>query len=317
MTTGWDIMVNNHKIAVTTVAFSKNEYLRRRLLDIFPNAKFNDSLKRLSKGELKVFLGDAQGAIVGLDVIDSELLCSCKKLQVISKYGVGLNNIDFEAADQHNVKIVHTQGVNKRSVAELALANILSLCRNSYITSNLLKQGKWYKDGGSQLSGKTVGIIGVGHIGKDLVNLLKPFFCKILVNDIIDQSRYYCENGLMEVSKEEVFKNSDVISMHVPATKETENMINKDVLSLMKPTAFFINTARGDIVVQNDLKWALQNNVIAGAAIDVYNSEPPTDQEFISLPNLICTPHIGGNAKEAVILMGESAIENLKKYFIG
>ncbi len=310
-------MANKQKIAVTTVAFSKNEYLRKKLLEVFPNSKFNDEFKRFTKDELKEFLKNVDGAIVGLDIVDEELLSSVKDLQVISKYGVGLNNIDFAATKKYNVEVVHTQGVNKRSVSELALASILSLCRNSYITSNLLKNGEWNKNGGIQLSGKTVGIIGVGHIGKDLVELLKAFRCKILVNDIINQSEYYKENELIEVSKEELFRNSDIVTIHTPATDLTKDMINKHTLSLMKSTAFFINTARGDLVVQDDLKWALQNGVIAGAATDVYDSEPPTDEEFISLPNLICTPHIGGNAKEAVVAMGESAIDNLKKYFIG
>lgn len=308
-------MANNQKIAVTTVAFSKNEFLRKKLLEGFPNSKFNDEFKRFTKDELKEFLKGVDGAIVGLDTVDEELLSSVKDLRVISKYGVGLNNIDFDATKKHNVEVVHTQGVNKRSVSELALANILSLCRNSYITSNLLKNGEWNKNGGIQLSGKTVGIIGVGHIGKDLVELLKPFGCKILVNDIINQSEYYKENGLVEVSKEELFRASDIVTIHTPAIELTKDMINKKTLSLMKSTAFFINTARGDMVVQDDLKWALQNGVIAGAATDVYDSEPPTDKEFISLPNLICTPHIGGNAEEAVVAMGESAIDNLKNYF--
>lgn len=308
-------MVNNPKIAVTTVAFSKNNFLREELSKAFLHVKFNNSLKRFTKEELKSFLKEADGAIVGLDNIDEELLSHLDHLQIISKYGVGLNNIDFEACQKHNVHVAYTQGVNKRSVAELALGNMLSLCRNSYISSNLLKQSIWEKNGGIQLSGKTVGIIGVGHIGKDLIALLKPFGCTILVNDIIEQKIYYEANGLIEVSKEKLFQQSDVVTIHTPATPKTQGMINKQTLSLMKKTAFFINTARGDMVIQDDLKWALQQGVIAGAAIDVYNEEPPVDQEFISLPNLICTPHIGGNAEEAVLAMGMSAIDNLKEFF--
>ncbi len=308
-------MVNNPKIAVTTVAFSKNNFLREELSKAFLHVKFNNSLKRFTKEELKSFLKEADGAIVGLDNIDEELLSHLDHLQIISKYGVGLNNIDFEACQKHNVHVAYTQGVNKRSVAELALGNMLSLCRNSYISSNLLKQSIWEKNGGIQLSGKTVGIIGVGHIGKDLIALLKPFGCTILVNDIIEQKIYYEANGLIEVSKEKLFQQSDIVTIHTPATPKTQGMINKQTLSLMKKTAFFINTARGDMVIQDDLKWALQQGVIAGAAIDVYNEEPPVDQEFISLPNLICTPHIGGNAEEAVLAMGMSAIDNLKEFF--
>ncbi|EDP4188324.1 hydroxyacid dehydrogenase, partial [Campylobacter jejuni] len=222
---------------------------------------------------------------------------------------------DFNSAEKYQVKVIYSQGVNKRSVSELVLGNILSLMRNSYITSNKLKKHEWDKNGGMQLSGKKIGIIGVGNIGKDLVNLLKPFNCTIYVNDIIQQDEYYTKNSLIKTTKEEIYQKCDVVTVHTPSTELTKNMINKNVFTMMKKEAYFINTARGDIVVQEDLKWALKEKIIAGAAIDVYDQEPPRDYDFISLPNLICTPHIGGNAKEAVLAMGESAIENLVNYF--
>ncbi|EAK5530530.1 hydroxyacid dehydrogenase [Campylobacter lari] len=307
--------MENKKIAVTTVAFSKNQYLREKLNSHFKHVQFNDSLKRLNQDELKYFLKDVDGAIVGLDEVNEDILKEVKKLKVISKYGVGLNNIDFNAAKKYKISIVYSQGINKRSVSELALGNMLSLMRNSYITSNKLKTQKWDKNGGVQLSGKNVGVIGVGNIGKDLIGLLKPFNCTIYVNDIIQQDEYYKKNNLVKASKEEIYKKCDVVTIHTPSTDLTKHMINKDVFTMMKNEAYFINTARGDIVVQDDLKWALNEGLIAGAAIDVYDQEPPKDYDFISLPNLICTPHIGGNAKEAVLAMGESAIKNLINYF--
>ncbi len=307
--------MKDKKIVVTTVAFSKNQYLRDRLKSCFVNVKFNDLFKRLDRNELKEFLKDADGAIIGLDEINEEILKDLKNLKVISKYGVGLNNIDFRATSKYNIDVVFSQGVNKRSVSELALGNILSLMRNSYITSNKLKRCEWDKNGGMQLSGKKIGVIGVGNIGKDLISLLKPFNCEIFVNDIIQQDEYYIKNNLIPVTKEEIYQNCDVITIHTPSTELTKNMINRDIFVLMKKEAYFINTARGDIVIQEDLKWALKEKIIAGAAIDVYDQEPPRDYDFISLPNLICTPHIGGNAKEAVLAMGESAIENLISYF--
>lgn len=307
--------MENKKIAVTTVAFSKNEYLRKKLNSHFRYVRFNDSLKRLKRDELKCFLKDAEGVIVGLDEIDEDILKEVKNLKVISKYGVGLNNVDFNATSKYGVSVVYSQGVNKRSVSELALGNILSLMRNSYVTSNKLKMQEWDKNGGVQLSGKNVGIIGVGNIGKDLISLLKPFGCVVYVNDIIQQDEYYKRNNLIKATKEEIYRKCDIITIHTPSNDLTRGMINKSVFTMMKKEAYFINTARGDIVVQEDLKWALKEKIIAGAAIDVYDQEPPKDYEFISLPNLICTPHIGGNAKEAVLAMGESAIENLVNYF--
>lgn len=309
-------MISEKKIAVTTVAFSKDQELVNTLKNYgFKTVKINTQGKRFTKDELIDFLIDVDGAIVGLDKIDESILKHTKNLQVISKYGVGLDNINFQDCEKYNVSVVHTQGVNKRSVSELALGFMLMLSRNIYTTANDLKRGVWNKSGGTQISGKTIGIIGVGNIGKDLVELLKQFNCKILVNDIIDQSDYYNKNGLIETTKEEIFKSADIISIHTPLTEELKGFINKKTLSMMKPTAILINTARGGLVVQDDLKWALQNKIIAGAAIDVYEVEPPIDQEFIDIPNLIATPHIGGNAKEAVKAMGITAIENLVNYF--
>lgn len=192
---------------------------------------------------------------------------------------------------------------------------MLMLARNLYVTSNELKQGVWNKSGGFQLSGKTVGIVGLGHIGKELIRLLQPFECKILVNDIISQNDYYKENNLIEVSKEELYAQSDIITLHVPLDEHTHNMIDQKALQAMKSTAYLLNSARGGIINENALKWALKNNIIAGAAIDTYTQEPPTDTDLLSLPNLICTPHIGGNAKEAIEAMGMSAIHHLREYY--
>ncbi|WP_394628627.1 phosphoglycerate dehydrogenase [Vibrio barjaei] len=308
-------MINDLTIGITTVAFSKDEELVNTINNQgFKNVLINQPQRRFTQDELIAFLAKCDVAIVGLDKINDEVLSRVPKLKAISKYGVGLDNIDFEACRRHNVRVLHTQGVNKRSVSELALGCMLSLSRRIYVTSNELKAGDWNKQGGMQVTGKKVGIIGVGHIGKDIIELLKPFGCEILVNDIIDQQSYYEENGLIEATKEEIFKNADIISIHTPLTEDLKYFINKDSLSLMKKRAIVINTARGGLINQDDLKWALKNNIIAGAAIDAYEVEPPTDSDLISLPNLITTPHIGGNANEAVQAMGLAAIDNIVAY---
>lgn len=305
-------MINNLTIGITTVAFSKNKKLVAHIKSLgFKEVLTNIAGKRFTKDELADFLSKCDVAIVGLDKVNEEMLSKAPSLRAISKYGVGLDNINLEDSAKYKVEILHTQGVNKRSVAEMTLGFILSLSRNLYLTSNLLKNGMWQKDGGVELSGKTVGIIGVGNIGKDLVSILKPFGCNILVNDIINQDKYYQENNLKEVTKKEIYDKADIITIHTPLTPDTKYMINKNTIALMRPTAFIINTARGGIINQDDLKYALQNKIIAGAAIDVYEVEPPEDKELISLPNLINTPHIGGNASEAIEAMGIAAINNV------
>lgn len=302
------------RVAVTSPSFSKHPDLIAKMATEFPDAKLNTEGLRFSKKELIEYLKGFEAAIVGLDQIDEEVLLALPELKIIAKYGVGLNNIDLDACKKHEIKIGWTGGVNRISVAEMVIGNALSLLRNLYQTSNLLSNGTWQKNGGEQLTGKTVGIIGVGYIGKEVVRMLQPFNCKILVNDIIDQSAYYQENGLIESTKEEIFKNCDVITVHTPYTEQTKYLLNKTAFDLMKPNTIVINTARGRIVEENDLYEALTQNKIKAAALDVYEEEPPTDTKLISLPNLICTPHIGGNAKEAVLAMGMSAINHLMEY---
>lgn len=302
-------------IVVTSPSFSSNKLLQEEIYKYFPNAKLNLDGKRFNKEDLIEYIKDADAVIVGLEPINEEVLDKCPKLKIVSKYGVGLNNIDLEACKKRKIAIGWTGGVNKLSVAEMALGYMLMLCRNLFATSNELKNGIWNKAGGFQLSGKKVGIIGVGYIGKEVVRLLKPFNCEILVNDIINQDEYYKENNLIEASKEEIFSSCDIVTIHTPYDDTTKEIVNLEVFKIMKKSSFIINSARGGIINENDLKYALQNKLIGGAAIDAYVEEPPTDKELLNLPNLICTPHIGGNSKEAVEAMGMSAIKHLVEYF--
>ena len=302
----------NIKLVVTSPSFSKNTTLQKEVYKYFPTAKLNLEGKRFSKQELIEFIGDAEALIVGLEIIDDEVLDKLPNLKIVSKYGVGLNNLQFQ---KNRIEIGWKGGVNKLSVAEMTLGYMLMLSRNLYLTSNQLKNGVWNKSVGFQLSEKTIGIIGVGHIGKELIRLLKPFNCEILVNDIINQDEYYKSVGAEEVELKELLKKSDFVTVHTPFDKTTANLIGKKEFQFMKPTSFIINSARGGIINEDDLKWALKNNIIAGGAIDVYLEEPPTDKELLAFPNLITTPHIGGNAAEAILAMGMSAINNLLDFF--
>ncbi len=302
------------QVAVTSPSFSKHPKLIDSTNKNFDYVKLNSAGVKFSKPELIDYLKGFEAAIVGLDKIDEEVLSKLPELKIIAKYGVGLDNIDLTACKKRNITIGWTGGVNRISVAEMVIGNAIVLLRNIYQNSNLLSTGKWNKDGGEQLTGKTVGIIGMGFVGKELARLLKPFNCKILVNDIINQHDYYKTNGLIEVEKEEIYKKADVITLHTPLTSETKYLINKNALAIMKPNAVLINTARGGIVNEADLYEALLQHKIKAAAIDVYENEPPTNLPLLALPNLICTPHIGGNAEEAVLAMGMSAIAHLINY---
>jgi len=302
------------KVCVANAAFSKNTILLEQLNKEFPNSKMNIDGKRLFGIELIEFLKDFDAAIIGLEDVNSDLLKKLPKLKFISKFGVGLDNINQVACKSNKIKIGWTGGVNKRSVAEMSIGFMLMLQRNLYLTSNQLKNQIWNKNGGFQLSEKTIGIIGFGNIGKEVRELLKPFNCKILVNDIIDYTYLESELNIHCVSKEYIYKHADVISLHTPLTNQTDNLINQQVFNLMKPNAIIINTARGGIINENDLENALIEKKICGAALDVYSTEPYSNVKLLEIPNLISTPHIGGNAFEAVIAMGMSAIKHLIDY---
>ena len=303
------------KIVVSSISFSKNKKLVEELKLIFPNSIINKKGIRYEGEYLVDYFKDADAVILGVEKVNEKLLKSLPKLKFISKYGVGLDNIDLDACKRNNVQIGWTGGVNKRSVAEMTLGFMLMLVRNLYITSNQLKfDSVWNKNGGFQLTNKTIGIIGLGYIGKELVRLLKNFNCKIIANDIEDVSYFANENKIELVDKNTIFKTSDIITIHTPLTTKTKNMFDLQAFSQMKKESFLINTARGGIVDEIALETALNQKFIAGAALDVYEEEPAHKKSLLKLKNLICTPHTAGNSKEAIISMGNSAIKHLVNF---
>lgn len=304
------------RIKVTSKSFSRTPDLANRLRAAFPDCVLRpDGPGQLTPEEVAAYLADADGVVLGLDPLTATVLERCPGLQVVAKYGVGLDNVDVPACLARGLYVGWTPGVNRRSVAELALGAMLGLLRNVVVTSRLLARGEWHKHGGTQLSGKTVGVVGVGHIGKEVVELLRPFGCRILGCDILDLSDWYADRGVEAADWPTVVRESDVITLHTPLTPLTHHMVDDQVLRAMKPESILINTARGPIVRQQALHRALAEGWIAGAALDVYDGpEPPTDQAFLALPTLLCTPHIGGNAREAVLAMGHSAIDHLEAW---
>lgn len=302
------------KVAVPNKAFSTNPELVALLRAEFDQVQINTSGKRYNGQELIDFIGDAQAVIIGLEDFNKDIIDACPSVRILAKYGVGLNNVDVDYCKQKGLIVGWRGGVNKLSVAEMALGYMLMLIRNLYLTSNQLKREVWNKNGGANLSGKTVGIIGVGHIGKTLIELLKPFQCRILVNDIIEQDDYYASAGVEHVEKEQLYRESDIITLHTPFTEQTRNLVSAEALALMKSSAFVLNTARGELIDLDALKAALKEQRIGGAAIDVYYEEPPQDSGLIAIENLITTPHIGGNSIESVLAMGRSALDYLIEY---
>lgn len=299
------------RVGVTTVSFSNNQVLLDKLRETGFVIKVNPYGRRLTPEELIEFLKDCDSAIIGLDKINSAVLEKCPRLKLISKYGVGLDNIDFDACERFNVCVKYPIGINKRSVSEMALAMSLGLARNIYKTSFELKSGIWNKSGGFELSGKNVGIIGFGNIGRDFAELLGPFNVTVYANDTDQNVFKNLPSYVQPATLEQLFERCDVISIHTPLTSQTENMIGRHNIHKLKDGVILINTARGGILNEKDVTNALKTGKIGGLGIDAYAVEPSLELELVGLLNVICTPHIGGNSHEAVLKMGMSAIQNL------
>jgi len=185
------------------------------------------------------------------------------------------------------------------------------LHRIAFLNSEV-KNGEWYQLKGRELSNCTFGIIGCGHIGKEIIRLLKPFKCNILVHEPIDLSEYYQVNNITPVSIEELIQKSDVVSLHLPLNDSTKNIMSKDRLSMLKKDSILINLARGGLVDEVALEKLLIEKKIGGAALDVFETEPPTDSKFALMDNVLVTPHIGSSTEETIIEMGMAAINGLE-----
>ena len=301
----------NDRVAVCSRSFSKNPVLRSELLARYQHVTFNDAGNSLEGDSLVEFLSGHSKAIVALEIINESILSKLPELRVISKYGVGLDKIDLAAVQSLGKRLSWTGGVNRRSVSELVVSFAIAMLRHIPAANREVLSGKWNQHVGNYLTGRTVGIIGCGHIGKDVVHLLKPFDCRVLVNDIRNYTDFYEANDIEAVSLETLLGQSDIITLHVPLDDSTRNMLNADRLRLIRPSVVLINTARGGQIDEAELKKMLMDKRLAAAAFDVFAEEPPRDTELLQLPNFLVTPHIGGSAQEAILSMGRAAIDGL------
>ena len=302
------------KLAIASPSFCKNQDLINEISRLDLDIKINTNRVILTGQSLCDFIDDSEIAIIGTEAITSDVLGHCSQLKLIAKYGVGLDQIDQVACRHYCVDIGWTPGVNKRSVAEMTLGFMITLSQNMIQTSKALTNGIWNKVGGRLLSGKTIGIIGLGQIGKQVVTLLTPFNCRILANDIAIDSHFCKSHNVTITDKETLFRESNIISLHVPLTLETTHLINAHTLSLMNTSTILINTSRGSVVDLSALRDALDERRLFAAGLDVYSTEPLQDNSLPASPHVFCTPHIGGAALESVLAMGRSAISHVRAY---
>jgi D-3-phosphoglycerate dehydrogenase len=234
--------------------------------------------------------------------VTKEIIEAGRRLRVIGRAGAGLDNIDLETAKQRGITVLSTPEALTEAVAELTIGLIISLARSIPLADRTLKEGKWIKKKlvGWQLEGKTLGTIGLGKIGERVARMAKALGMKILIREIIPLSPELLKELETEVVPlKELLQRSDVITLHVPLTSQTYHMIGAKEFQLMKNGAFLVNTSRGAIVDEKPLLIALKSGKIGGAALDVYEVEPPRDLELVKLPNVVCTAHIGAQTKEA------------------
>jgi D-3-phosphoglycerate dehydrogenase / 2-oxoglutarate reductase len=279
-----------------------------RSAGITVDAKFEITPEDLMK-ELPAY----DGAVVrSRTKIRQPLIDVCPNLKVIVRGGVGLDTIDADYARSKGISVMNTPKASSASVAELAIGFMFSLARSLYKTTSTMKAEKWEKKSfeGDELSGKTLGLLGVGNIGKEVAKRANALGMRVIAYDpYVDKA-----SGVDMVSLDDLLKDSDYISLHLPKTKESANLIGKEQFAKMKTGVRIINCARGGIIDEGALYNALIEGKVAGAALDVYPEEPPTDWKLVKLDNVICSPHIGAATKEAQSRVGAEVAEKIIEF---
>jgi D-3-phosphoglycerate dehydrogenase / 2-oxoglutarate reductase len=300
------------RILVTATSYGKNDpQMKANLEAQVGEVVYNKTGRPLSSAQLAELLPEVDGLIAGLDVIDQNALQSTSRLKVISRYGAGLDNVDLELARQMGITVTYTPGANAIAVAELAVTLILALARQLPQAVAASRRGEWPRLIGMSLQGKTVGVIGLGAIGKQLAIRLAGFGCRIAAYDPLPDRAFAKQYGIALLPLAELLPQADFISLNLPLLPETKQLVGEEFLSRIKPGAFLVNTARGDIIDEAALLRALQDGRLAGAALDVYEQEPPDPANpLLSLPNVIPTPHIAALTDGALNAMGWMATQD-------
>lgn len=301
------------RVAVASRSFSRHPVLRKELQERYPDTTFNDAGLTLRGNDLIAYLRGHEKAITALEPLTAEIFEALPELRVIGKFGVGLDMIDLAAMRRFGVRLGWTGGVNRRSVSELAIAMMLRHLRHLDACDALVRGGGWKVIEGRQLSDRTVGIVGCGNVGKDLAILLRAFGCRVLAHDILDFPEFYSAHGIEPTDLDTILETCDIVSLHVPLDDSTRNLLSADKLARMRADALLLNLARGGIVDEAAVKSMLASGRLGGAGFDVYAEEPPTDLEFLRMPNVFSTPHIGGSTEEGILAMGRAAIDGLDK----
>jgi D-3-phosphoglycerate dehydrogenase len=305
--------LKNCRLLVTPTSYGKNDpRLKAELEAMVGEVIYNPTGKPLTSTEIAALLPSIDGYIAGLDQIDRAALDKADCLKVICRYGVGYDNVDLAAASEKGIVVTNTPGANSASVAELALALMLALARQVPEANKAVHQGKFPRLNGDSIEGKTVGILGLGAIGKQLARRLAGFDCRILAYDPVPDHEFCRQNKIELIdSIDAVLPRADFVSLNLPLLPETRGLVNSAFLGKMKKGAYLINTARGEVVDEQALLAALQSGHLKGAGLDAFAVEPPpVDHPLLALPQVIATPHLGAQTDGATNNMGWLALHD-------
>lgn len=306
------MMLKDLRVLVTATSFGKNDptlktYLEERVGEVV----YNHLGKPLTAEQLAAFLPGIDGLIAGLDVINEDALRSATRLKVISRYGVGVDNVDLAYAKSKQIIVTNTPGANSVSVAELAIGLMLSLARMIPQAATATRSGEWPRLSGMTLEGKTIGILGFGAIGKQLARRLVGFDCRILACDPYPDLEFAKQIGVKFLSLDQFLPELDIISLHLPLLPETQKMVDRIFLAKIRSGALLINLARGEIIDEDALYQSLQSGHLAGVALDAFSQEPPDPANpLFTLKNVFVTPHMGAHTDGAINAMGWMSLKD-------
>jgi len=265
----------------------------------------------LTENQLLEVIAPFDALIFGLEPLTEKVFEKARNLKVVSKHGVGVDNVDIEAATRRGIVVANAPGSNENAVAELTIAFLFMLARHVVQLHEDLRKKQWGKMVGIELEGKILGVVGTGRIGKRVAKKAMALGMRVLGYDLVPDQELASYPQFQYTDLEQLLRASDFVTLHLPLNEKTRKLISLEKLALMKRTAFLINTARGGIVDEKALYEVLKEGRIAGAALDVFSQEPPFDNPILELPNVITTPHIGADTREAVRNMDEVSARNV------
>jgi phosphoglycerate dehydrogenase-like enzyme len=299
------------RVLVTATTFGiLDPKLRAELGRTVGDVRYSPEKRPLTASELTSLAKGIDGWIAGLDEINTSVIAAADRLKVIARYGVGCDRVDVAAATRSGIVVTNTPGANSAAVAELTIGLMLALGRRICQANQAVRSGQWLRISGVGLAGNTVGLVGFGAIGREVAARLATFGSRVLVADPFVSPVVVSGYGAGLVSLEELLPVSDFVCLHAAATPATAGMVNQSFLRKMKPGAFLVNTARGELIDEAALGHAIESGRLRGAALDCFRKEPPaTDHLLLRLPQVIVTPHTGAHTDMAVNAMGRMALD--------